>query len=72
MSTRPSYFVRSQAPDPESVKKAFSWLVKNSKPRGFLAVHVYRNLEEVIQDVIRRCGCEGVEGRNIDDFECRN
>jgi hypothetical protein len=52
MSTRPSYFVRSEGPDPESVKKAFSWLVKNSKPRGFLAVHGYGNLEGVIQDVI--------------------
>lgn len=32
--------------------KAFSWLLRNSKPRGFIAVHGFGNLDGGIREVI--------------------
>ena len=52
MPARKSLFIKSQGPDKTSVKKAFSWLVQNSKPRGFIAIHGYGNLDGVIRNVI--------------------
>jgi hypothetical protein len=46
------YFIRSDGPEPESVRKAFSWLLQSAKPRGFVAVHVYANLDGMIRETI--------------------
>jgi hypothetical protein len=44
--------MRSEGPELGAVKKPFSWLVQNAKPRGFVAVHVYANLDGVIREAI--------------------
>jgi len=50
--SRKSLFIRSEGSDEGNVKKAFSWLLQNSKTRGFIAVRGYGNLDGVIRNVI--------------------
>lgn len=61
---RTSYFIRSEGPDRQSVTKAFSWLLRNSKPLGFMAVHGLGNLDGVIREVIGDATVKGLrQGR---------
>jgi hypothetical protein len=52
MSKRKSFFIRSEGPSFDSVKKAFEWLKRYPSERGFIAVMGYGNLNGVISDVI--------------------
>jgi len=63
---RTSYFIRSEGPDKQSVGKAISWLLSNSKPLGFIAVHGLGNLDGVIREVIGEATVKGLrQGKTI-------
>jgi hypothetical protein len=49
-SKKENYFINSEGPNADSVKKAFRWLF--SFDNGYLAVMGYNNLKGVISDVI--------------------
>ncbi len=61
MSKRESYFIRSEGPDQDSVKKAFSWLLQRGKPLGYIALNVYGNLEVVIKDIVGDFGIKSLK-----------
>ena len=63
LSPRLSYFIRSEGPNVESATKAFGWLLLNSKPRGYMAVHGYRNLDGVLAEVIGEPAVKALKGQ---------
>ena len=67
MSEKNSYFIRTEGPDHDAVKKAFTWLLKNSKAKAFLAIAVIGNLTGVIGEVLgeRIVKVLGKEGRVV-------
>ena len=52
MTTRKSFFIKTEGPDQQAVKQAFQWLVTKARERAFLAVMSYGNLRGVISDVL--------------------
>lgn len=52
MSGKESYFVRSEGPNAQAAREAVRWLIERPERKGFLAVHVYGDLDDVIAAVL--------------------
>ncbi len=71
-ATRLSYYVEEYSPNykPQEInRKALSWLIKNSKDRGFVAVNIPRSLDAVLENVLPDIDIRGLKSRGKTTIE---